>query len=139
MSISRYAEYANLINDKNVLLIDDTISRGQTIKEACSIIKEQKDSCVYSFFYLFDLLANLKYILSIQSKYYNDKGIELLGFLRMIIMFQLVYNHNMYTLMDMPGQDVFNKQFYFLFFFYDYSINLCKCLLDRFGWCRSII
>lgn len=39
LSISRYAEYANLINDKNVLLIDDTISRGQTIKETCSIIK----------------------------------------------------------------------------------------------------
>lgn len=40
LSTSRYAEYANLINDKNVLFIDDTISRGQTIKEACSIIKD---------------------------------------------------------------------------------------------------
>lgn len=99
-----------------------------------SIIKEQKDSCVYSFFYFFDLLANLKYILSIQSKYYNDKGIELFGFLRMIIMFQLVYNHNMYTLMDMPGQDVFNKQFYTSYSFFMITAstyaNVCWIVLD---------
>ena len=39
LSTSRYAEYANLINDKNVLLLDDTISRGQSIQEACKIIE----------------------------------------------------------------------------------------------------
>lgn len=33
-----WAEYAKDINDKDILLIDDTISRGQTIKEACNAI-----------------------------------------------------------------------------------------------------
>ena len=37
---STYAEYAKKINGRNVLLIDDTISRGQTIKEACKIIQD---------------------------------------------------------------------------------------------------
>lgn len=38
LSEDRYAEFANKINGKDILIIDDTISRGQTIKEACDII-----------------------------------------------------------------------------------------------------
>lgn len=34
------ARYSNVIDGKDVLLIDDSISRGQTIKEACTIIQE---------------------------------------------------------------------------------------------------
>ena len=34
------ADIANDINGQHVLLIDDSISRGQTIKEACSILNE---------------------------------------------------------------------------------------------------
>ena len=34
------SEYASKIYGKNVLIIDDSISRGQTIKEACEIIKD---------------------------------------------------------------------------------------------------
>jgi hypothetical protein len=37
-SKDRYARFANKINGQNILLIDDTISRGQTIKEACRIM-----------------------------------------------------------------------------------------------------
>jgi hypoxanthine-guanine phosphoribosyltransferase len=36
----KYAQYANKINGQNILIIDDTISRGQTIQEACRIMKE---------------------------------------------------------------------------------------------------
>ena len=39
MSKSRYAEYSNLINYNNVILLDDTISRGQSISDACKMIK----------------------------------------------------------------------------------------------------
>jgi hypoxanthine-guanine phosphoribosyltransferase len=34
------AEFANKINGHNILIVDDTISRGQTIKEACNIMAE---------------------------------------------------------------------------------------------------
>ena len=34
------AKFAAKINDKDILLIDDTISRGQSIKAACSVIQE---------------------------------------------------------------------------------------------------
>ena len=40
LSNDKYAKYANKINGQDVLLIDDTISRGQTIKEACDIIQD---------------------------------------------------------------------------------------------------
>lgn len=40
LSDDRFAEFANKINGQDILIIDDTISRGQTIKEACQIMME---------------------------------------------------------------------------------------------------
>jgi hypothetical protein len=40
LSDDRFAEFANKINGQHVLLVDDTISRGQTIKSACQIMRE---------------------------------------------------------------------------------------------------
>lgn len=40
VSDDRFAEFANKINGQNILIIDDTISRGQSIKDACKIIQE---------------------------------------------------------------------------------------------------
>ena len=40
VSEDRFAEFANKINGQNILIIDDTISRGQSIKEACKIMME---------------------------------------------------------------------------------------------------
>lgn len=36
----KISKYATKINDRDILIIDDTISRGQSIREACEIIKE---------------------------------------------------------------------------------------------------
>ena len=35
-----YARYAKLINNQNVLVVDDTITHGQTIEEACKIVAD---------------------------------------------------------------------------------------------------
>lgn len=40
LSEDRYAEFANVINGENILIVDDTISRGQSIKETCKILTE---------------------------------------------------------------------------------------------------
>lgn len=40
LSDDRFAEFANKINGQDILIIDDTISRGQSIKEACKIMSE---------------------------------------------------------------------------------------------------
>ena len=40
LSDDRFAEFANKINGQDVLIIDDTIRRGQSIKEACQIMLE---------------------------------------------------------------------------------------------------
>ena len=40
LSNDKFAEFANKINGQDILIIDDTISRGQTIKEACNIMME---------------------------------------------------------------------------------------------------
>lgn len=40
VSPDRYARDSKMINGEDILIIDDTISRGQTIKEACRIMME---------------------------------------------------------------------------------------------------
>ncbi len=40
LSDDAYAKYANVINGQDVLLLDDSISHGQTLKEAINVIKE---------------------------------------------------------------------------------------------------
>ena len=40
LSKDRFAEFANKINGQDILIIDDTISRGQSIKQVCKIISE---------------------------------------------------------------------------------------------------
>lgn len=40
LSEDKFAEFANKINGQDILIIDDTISRGRTIKEACHIMME---------------------------------------------------------------------------------------------------
>lgn len=40
LSPNKWAKYANVINGEDILIIDDTISRGHTIKETCRIMKE---------------------------------------------------------------------------------------------------
>ena len=40
LSDDKFAEFANKINGQDILIIDDTISRGQSIKEACQIMLE---------------------------------------------------------------------------------------------------
>lgn len=40
LSNDRFAEFANKINGQDILIIDDTISRGQSIKEACQIMMD---------------------------------------------------------------------------------------------------
>ena len=39
-SDDHYARFAKKITGQNILIIDDTISRGQTIQEACRIMQE---------------------------------------------------------------------------------------------------
>lgn len=40
LSEDRFAEFANKINGRDILIIDDTISRGQSIREICHILRE---------------------------------------------------------------------------------------------------
>jgi phosphoribosylpyrophosphate synthetase len=40
VSQNRFANYANKINGQNILIVDDSISSGQTAQEACRIMQE---------------------------------------------------------------------------------------------------
>ena len=114
-------------NDSNLLF------KSPKKSKALSVPNNEKQTC-QNILNFFDIFVNIKELTSIKSDWYSDKDIELFGLLRLIIMFGLVYNHNFYSLTDMPGEDVFNGTFYHSIFFgfitgSSYA-NVCWIVLD---------
>ena len=114
-------------NDRNLLF------KSPKKVRLLSVPTNEKHTC-QNILNFFDIFVNIRELTSIKSDWYNDKDIELFGLLRLIIMFKLVYNHNFYSLTDMPGEDVFNGSFYNSIFFgfitgSSYG-NVCWIVLD---------
>lgn len=58
LSDDAVARYSKVIDGKDILLIDDSISRGQTIKEACQILLENYEPKSITVLTLFSKLYN---------------------------------------------------------------------------------
>ena len=78
---------------------------------------------------ILDLSDNLGQLSSDKTKIFNDKGIEPLIFYRIIVLFFMVLNHNMYTLTTIPAKDFLNGYFYkkVLFCLIKMSMNAPVC------------
>ena len=66
----------------------------------------------YSIISIFDLFSNLSYLCSLSNYYYTDKGIEPIGFIRLIVMVTITYFINNTVLYISPPKDMFNHRFY---------------------------
>lgn len=99
-------------NDFNYSLADGLLfGRKSLSKEVLSNCQRRKLSLM-QVCSKFDLVFNFKCLFGLKNKYYNDTGIELFGFIRLVIMLFLVFNHNLYSMIDMPGKDQYNESFY---------------------------
>ena len=110
----------NIFSNSSNLLLDGDID---------GFLGDEKYPLKLRLLKILDLSDNLGQLTSSNSKLYNDKGIEPLLFLRIIILFFLVFNHNIYTLTHIPARDYLNIGFYrsYLFTFIKMSINSPIC------------
>ena len=80
----------------------------------------QENSKYMNFILKFDILKNNSFFIKFSNKYYNGNSIEIIGMIRMIIMFLIVYGNNfllasrIYTQSDVFNIDIF-KSIFFIF------------------------
>ena len=69
----------------------------------------QENSKYTNFILKFDILKNNSFFIQFSNKYYNGNSIEIIGMIRMIIMFFIVYGNNFLLASRIYTQnDVFN-------------------------------
>ena len=126
-------EYETIENQK--LKYNDGLLFGKKTIRLDKLSKSQKTKLkIFNLLSKLDFVYNFQCLFSMKNKYYNDNGIELFAFLRIILMFFLLYNQNIYTLLELPGKDQYNENFYSSWLFFivktsSYS-TVCWIVLD---------
>ena len=64
-----------------------------------------------------------------RNKYYNDNGLEVINFLRAIVLYFYIFSTTFTTLLDLPSKDIFNKSFFssYSLMIYRFSSNASVC------------
>jgi hypothetical protein len=78
--------------------------------------------------------SNLKYLIAIKNKYYDDSEIEYISFFRFLLLFWFIFNHNIYALIKIPHKDFTNYNFFTSIWFtiikYSAFSSECWIMLD---------
>ena len=80
-------------------------------------------------------MKNNSFFIKFSNKYYNGNSIEIIGMIRMIIMFLIVYGNNfllasrIYTQTDVNNIDIF-KSIFFIFVKLTFFSYICWIILD---------
>ena len=82
-----------------------------------------KKSCFFTFYKYFSFTYGFNYIFIPNNIYFNEKGIRLIYFLRVLSLFLICYNHNIWTIINLPTKELENILFFksFSFVFIKYS------------------
>ena len=80
--------------------------------------KEDKKNCCYLILSNFNFINYFTILIKKKNKIYDDTNLEIIAFLRVIIMILLTIIQNMLVLIEIPSKDFFNKEFYNHFFFF---------------------
>ena len=77
----------------------------------------------------FDLFNDINLLSTKRNRYFNDNGLEIIVFMRAIVIYFLIFSGTFYTLVSIPSIEIFNKTFFnsLLIFFYKISINSLTC------------
>jgi hypothetical protein len=88
----------------------------------------------YRIFKFCSYKKSMKYLLTVKNKYFNETGLELITFLRVITIFFATYNQNIYALIRIPNGDIATSRFYTSFWLGIVKFSIfstdCWILLD---------
>lgn len=76
-------------------------------------------------FKFFDFFNDFTLLTTKRNRYFNDNGLEIINFMKVMVIFFLVFYCTFYALVSLPSKDIFNKKFFtsYLLFIYKLSIN----------------
>ena len=77
----------------------------------------------------FDLFNDFQLLITKKNKYYNDNGIEILIFMRSLVIYFLIYSATFIILLSFPSRDIFSKYYFesLYIFLFKFSINSLTC------------
>lgn len=79
----------------------------------------------------FDIFNDISLLTEKKNRYYNDDGLEIVAFMRFLVLFFLIFSETFNSLISLPSEDVFNDNFFKSqsIFLYKISINSFTCLI----------
>ncbi len=111
-------------------------------KKSTVILKKNeemiKTKCSYQFIKVltsFDIFFNINLLLNFSNKYYNNSSIEIISFIRIIIIFLIIYGKNfLMAITIFPQRDIYNHLFYesinFIFIKFTFFSSIIWIILD---------
>ena len=78
---------------------------------------------------VFDLINDFHYLSSKRNRYYNDNGLEIITFIRAIVIFFLIFSNTFSALITLPSEEIINSSFFksWLNIIYRLSNNSLVC------------
>lgn len=103
-------------------------------EETCQKCPCQK--CMSKVIDFFSFISNLSLLSSKKNKYFNDKDLEVISFLKVIVLIFITFFHNFDTLIKIPARDFANGAFYksYWFFFIKISGFASECWISLDGF-----
>lgn len=135
-----YDKYVNkLLNENKIENIQNNENNSLKEKES----EENKEQQGYNDKYdltskfpiylriwrFFDFFNDYMLLSTKNNRYYNDNGLEVINFLRAIVLYFYIFSTTFTTLLGLPSKDILNKAFFSSnsLFFYRFSSNATVC------------
>ena len=83
----------------------------------------------------FDFFNDVMLLITKKNRLYNDNGLEVIVFMKTIVVYFHVFFGTFSSLVSLPSPEVFNREFFssYLIFFYKISINSFTCWITLEG------
>ena len=124
-------------NDESISL--DSLEKKTILfsKKKSQLIKydnNNKNNCFFRLYNYFSFTYGFNYIFIPNNIYFNEEGIRLIYFLRVLSLFLICYNHNIWTIIKFPTKEfeniLFFKSLSFIFIKYSTYGNYYFIILD---------
>ena len=116
--IMRKNEEKPPLEDAEEKLIKFSSKRTNSVIDLGTIIYEPKYDLSEKYplylriFRFFDIFNDIMYLTTRINRYYNDKGLETLNFLRTIVLYFLIFYNTFTSLFKLPSRDILNQTFF---------------------------
>lgn len=98
--------YSTIKIDNNMIFENEKKKRKNDNEE------ENKNVCLNNFFKCFSFLFGVKCIFTRKNIYFSEKGIRLICFFRVLALFLICLNHNLWTTINLPTKELNNLLFF---------------------------